>query len=95
MINYFLYFLSSFFLHYVQNVFPTPTIPLFICYHISVPAVHHVFHDLKPRLNVNYFQKLTILSVNTRDHSTPNLPFLSRTFHHKVITIYNIMYYDI
>ena len=62
-----------------HHVFPTPTMPLSICYYVSVPAVHYVFNDLKPRLYVNYFQKLTILSVNTREHSTPNPPFLSRT----------------
>ena len=79
----------------VHYVFPTPTLSLSICYSVSVAYVYHVSHDLKPHLYVKYFYHLTILSVSCECRVGQYLPFLSRTFRDKFISINKTIVYMI
>ena len=79
----------------VHHVFPTPTLSLSICYSVSVAYVYHVSHDLKPHLYVKYFYHLTILSVSCECRVGQYLPFLSRTFRDKFISINKTIVYMI
>ena len=79
----------------VHHVFPTPTLSLSICYSVSVAYAYHVSHDPKPHLYVKYFYHLTILSVSCECRVGQYLPFLSRTFRDKFVSINKTIVYMI
>ena len=72
----------------------------FLCYFVFTYSVPYVFlssvhYVHSGSTNVKYFYELTILSVSCECQVGQYLPFLSRTFRDKFVTIKNTIVYKI